>query len=112
MIQFTRCGAYPTTSPAMRHMHVAFRHRFRCPWISTIAIHPNIYTVQPCQTGLASIFSAQRFDGFNMISSKGFAVSKKLVLKSLAALMLATPLLASAESQLTVGAGTAAAWMP
>lgn len=36
-------------------------------------------------------------------------MSKKLVLKSLAALMLATPLLASAESQLTVGAGSAAA---
>jgi hypothetical protein len=36
-------------------------------------------------------------------------MSKKLVLKSLAALLLASPLLASAESQLTVGAGTASA---
>jgi hypothetical protein len=36
-------------------------------------------------------------------------VSKKLVLKSLAALLLATPLLACAESQLTVGTGSAAA---
>jgi hypothetical protein len=36
-------------------------------------------------------------------------VSKKLVLKSLAALLLATPLLASAGSQLTVGTGSAAA---
>jgi hypothetical protein len=36
-------------------------------------------------------------------------VSKKLVLKSLAAIAMAFPLLASAESQLTVGTGSAAA---
>jgi hypothetical protein len=45
----------------------------------------------------------------NFPSPKGFAVSKKLVLKSLAAVALAFPLLASAESQLTVGTGSAAA---
>jgi hypothetical protein len=45
----------------------------------------------------------------NVCSPKGFAMSKKLVLKSLAAVALAFPLLVSAESQLNTTGGNAVA---